>query len=371
MAPALDGEQRPHPGQQRPDAPGRATRSDLTLVDDRGSEVAVAPTGLRFRDQQARLFDRRACSLVDTGVDGLYGRSDVYESIAAALGTGWSPVAVGGGRRAAAFPFPAGRWPAGPSSSRADYLQVVPQPDGLGAHLRRRPTAATPRGSLRRGRRRRGLDRVAARRPSSVVLCSATCHPIYPLCTGRLPEGGRHFEVNGYCFRHEPSADPARMQAFHMHELVYVGDPDGAAGPPETRGLERWPPGGSRELGLDVRAPSSANDPFFGCGSGRMLAANQLEEELEDRGGDPHLLEDSRLTAWSCRPTAAHATISAPPFGIETAESGAVRPTARAWASEWKARITLALLHRPRARPRRGRPGAVRASRLGLEEVEP
>ena len=34
--------------------------------------------------------------------------------------------------------------------------------------------------------------------PAEVVLCSAACHPVYPLCTdGRLPAGGRRFEVYG------------------------------------------------------------------------------------------------------------------------------------------------------------------------------
>ena len=45
---------------------------------------------------------------------------------------------------------------------------------------------------------------------------------------GELPEGGRLFDVLGTCFRREPSDDPARMQAFHMHEFVHVGTPESA-----------------------------------------------------------------------------------------------------------------------------------------------
>ena len=35
-------------------------------------------------------------------------------------------------------------------------------------------------------------------------------------------------EVYGYCFRHEPSTDPFRMQSFRQHDYVYLGTPDGA-----------------------------------------------------------------------------------------------------------------------------------------------
>ena len=61
---------------------------------------------------------------------------------------------------------------------------------------------------------------------ADVSLCPAVCHPLYPTLAGTLPEGGSRYDVSGWCFRHEPSLDPARMQAFRQHELVYVGDAD-------------------------------------------------------------------------------------------------------------------------------------------------
>ena len=113
--------------------------------------------------------------------------------------------------------------------------------------------------------------------PSDVALCSAACHQLYPLCSGRLPAGGRRLEVFGHCFRHEPSLDPARMQAFRMHEIVYLGDPEGAVAHRDLW-LER-----SADLlsglGLAVDAVV-ANDPFFGR-AGRMLASNQHAETLK------------------------------------------------------------------------------------------
>ena len=114
-------------------------------------------------------------------------------------------------------------------------------------------------------------------RPSEVTLCSAGCHPLYPLLSGGLPAGGRRFECFGQCFRHEPSLDPARMQSFRQHEFVYVGEPENAVGHRDLW-LER-----SAELlsglGLEVESVV-ANDPFFGR-AGRMLAANQRSDAFK------------------------------------------------------------------------------------------
>ncbi len=64
---------------------------------------------------------------------------------------------------------------------------------------------------------------------TDVALCSAACHNIYPnFAHQTVPSSGLLFEVQGTCFRHEPSVDPARMQSFRMHEFVYLGTPEGA-----------------------------------------------------------------------------------------------------------------------------------------------
>jgi seryl-tRNA synthetase len=114
--------------------------------------------------------------------------------------------------------------------------------------------------------------------PTDVALCSAGCHPVYPLLAGTtVPEQGARFEVETWCFRHEPSEDPARLQSFRQHEFVHLGTPDGAVAH-RDRWLER---GHSllRDLDLDV-AVEVANDPFFGR-AGRLLAANQRTKELK------------------------------------------------------------------------------------------
>ena len=97
------------------------------------------------------------------------------------------------------------------------------------------------------------------------------------MLAGELPEGGRLFDVLGTCFRHEPSDDPARMQAFHMHEFVHVGTPESALAFRDDW-LGRSPADDGRpraEVDADV-----ANDPFFGR-VGSMLAANQRESALK------------------------------------------------------------------------------------------
>ncbi len=72
--------------------------------------------------------------------------------------------------------------------------------------------------------------------PAEVVLTPAACYPVYPMSTGTLPDGGRHFDIINWCFRHEPSIDPCRMQAFRQQEIVCIGTPDQAEGPSRATG---------------------------------------------------------------------------------------------------------------------------------------
>jgi seryl-tRNA synthetase len=114
--------------------------------------------------------------------------------------------------------------------------------------------------------------------PLDVAMCSAACHNIYPHYAHQsIPVEGLLYEVQGVCFRHEPSADPARMQSFRMHEFVFLGTPEGALAHRDT-----WLALGARllaDLGLELEVVV-ANDPFFGR-VGRVLANGQLEKELK------------------------------------------------------------------------------------------
>jgi len=124
----------------------------------------------------------------------------------------------------------------------------------------------------------RGVDWTRRLAPTDVALCSAGCHPIYPLVAGStLPNGGLRYEVQTWCFRHEPSEDPARMQSFRQHEFVYLGTPDGA-----KAHRDRWLEQGRdllSALGIAVSAVV-ATDAFFGR-PGQLLASSQRTKELK------------------------------------------------------------------------------------------
>ncbi|MGA3149932.1 MAG: hypothetical protein ABSF33_21035, partial [Acidimicrobiales bacterium] len=159
--------------------------------------------------------------VIDAGVEGLYGRTLAYEQIIAGIIGLTTRTGAGDGAMTVHFPPVIPRW----LLERTDYLKSFPDLTG---------SVHTFRGDDKLHARlltlvEEGRDWVEVLEPADVVLRPAACHPVYPLCTdGPLPAEGRRFEVHGWCFRHEPSPDPARMMAFRMHEFVYVGDPAGA-----------------------------------------------------------------------------------------------------------------------------------------------
>lgn len=113
---------------------------------------------------------------------------------------------------------------------------------------------------------------------TQVVLTPAACYPVYAaMADTQLPPNGRLVDVCSYCFRHEPSDDPARMQAFRQREYVRVAAPEIV-----QSWREVWMERATlflRSLGLHPEVVP-ANDPFFGPG-GRFLAASQQEQDLK------------------------------------------------------------------------------------------
>ena len=86
---------------------------------------------------------------------------------------------------------------------------------------------------------------------TDVVLTPAACYPVYAMASGTLPANGRVVDAASYCFRHEPSEDPGRMQIFRMHEIVRLGDSATC-----VAFRDEWLSRGEsllREIGLDVR----------------------------------------------------------------------------------------------------------------------
>src|SRR6476469_5326181 len=142
--------------------------------------------------------------LLPTGVPGLYGRSATYQHIVDGLCRAISRLgAVEHCYEQVTFPPLLNRR----VFDRTNYLKSFP--DLMGS-------VHVFRGDERQhaellSRVEAGENWSELLEPAEVVVCSATCHPVYPLCSGVLPEEGRRFEIHGYCFRHEPSVDPARM----------------------------------------------------------------------------------------------------------------------------------------------------------------
>jgi seryl-tRNA synthetase len=204
--------------------------------------------------------------LIPTGVEGLYGRSETYESIVDALGKVVHRLGEGEPVEVVNFPPVEAR----DAFEKTSYLESFPNLVGA------------VRGFSGSGRDHQRLLRAFAAgedwseqfEGTDIVMSPAACHPVYPMCAGRLPPGGRRFEVAGQCFRREPSLDPARMQVFRMHEQVYVGEPGTA-----LRHRDRWVELARTalgDLGLEVTA-ELANDPFFGR-TGELLADLQRKE---------------------------------------------------------------------------------------------
>ncbi len=137
-----------------------------------------------------------------------------------------------------------------------------------------------------------GKDWSAYQKMTEVALTSAACYPVYASSSGALPAGGRVIDVTSYCFRHEPSEDPTRLQIFRMREFIRLGTADAV-----TAWRATWMERGSgllERLGLPVRLVA-ASDPFFGR-VGRMLAANQREQELKFEIVVP-IISEARPTA--------------------------------------------------------------------------
>lgn len=226
------------------------------------------------RPDAARLYrdDLIAAGLlIPTGVDGLYGRNALFEAVVSGLDHAVTRMAAGDGAEVMRFP---------PLLTRetfvtSGYLKGFPHLAGTVHSFcgneaeHHRMLAAIDKGE----------DWSGYQKPSDVVLTPAACYPIYPVVAarGKLPPSGALVDVFSYCFRHEPSVDPCRMQMFRMRENVRIGSAEQVLSFRETWRLrvlafvERL----ALPAALDV-----ATDPFFGRG-GKLMAAGQRDQQLK------------------------------------------------------------------------------------------
>lgn len=282
-------------------------------------------------DAQVAFRDRMVAAgvLVPMGVDGLVGKGRDFVDVFAALDRRIT-AAPPAGEDHELFRFP----PLIPRSmlEQTDYLRSFP--DLIGSVHSFSGRDADHAELLRLVED--GGDWGSALTAADACLLPAACYPIYPMVAGsqaRLPEGGRRFDVLGTCFRHEPSADAARMQVFHQREYVRLGTPEDAMAHRDLwldRALALL-----GDLGLDVRA-EVANDPFFGR-AGRMLAANQRESALKFEVvatvGDAE--QPTAIASCNC-----HQDHLGAAFGVETADGAVAHSACVGFGME---RITLAL----------------------------
>jgi seryl-tRNA synthetase len=264
--------------------------------------------------------------LVGTGTDGIYGRSSVYEGVVAAVDGLAQHVAAS--ERTLSYRFP----PVMPRQvlERTGYLSSFP--DLIGSVTTFVGDDRDHKALLEVAQE--GGDWPAMLEDAGVSLCPAVCHPLYPTLSGSLPDGGRRYDVAGWCFRHEPSTDPARMQSFRQHDLVYVGDAVRA-----TEHRDRWLQLGYDifvGLGLDVETVV-ANDAFFGR-AGRILASNQRSEALKYEIVTPINSSEHPTAIASSN---SHLDHFGQPFGIVTADGQVAHSCCFGFGLD---RITLALL---------------------------
>jgi seryl-tRNA synthetase len=224
-------------------------------------------------DMQVSFLDRlfEAGLLIDTGVDGLYGRSGEFEEVIAAFERLIDR--IGGGDGAEAMRFPPGMNRAYFETS--GYMKSFPQLAGTvhsfcGNELDHMSLLKCMEV---------GEDWTEGQEATDIVLTPAACYPLYPTVArrGRLPAAGGLFDLQSYCFRHEPSKDPARQQLFRMREYVCMGTEAQV-----TDFRQRWMDRGvemMKSIGLEVTI-DIANDPFFGR-AGKMLANNQRDQNLK------------------------------------------------------------------------------------------
>ena len=209
---------------------------------------------------------------VPTGVPGVFGRGSAFEAVR--LGLDALITRTAADERAEVLHFP----PVIPRRllESSEYLHSFPHLAGTIFGFE----GSEPEAAEQYAVASRHDDWSRFQTMSDLVLTPASCYPVYAAIAARAPlcPGGVTIDPGAaYVFRREPSDDPARLQMFHMRELVRIADPETALTWRDSwieRGLSLL-----RSLGLDV-LPDVAADPFFGR-AGRMLAASQREQQLK------------------------------------------------------------------------------------------
>lgn len=150
-------------------------------------------------DMQTSLLDRLfdAGLLIDTGVDGLYGRGGAFEDVITRF-----EALIGAHAPKAETPEVI-RFPPGMNRAHFEgsgYMKSFPQLAGTvhsfcGCELDHMNLLQCIS---------EGGDWTEGQKATEIVLTPAACYPLYPTIArrGALPEGGGLFDLQSYCFRH-------------------------------------------------------------------------------------------------------------------------------------------------------------------------
>ena len=214
---------------------------------------------------------RDAGLLTATGIPGIEARSARFDAVVDALDA--LVGRTGAVDQPEVFRFP----PAMPSAqlARSGYLKSFPQLLGTihcfcgndAAHREMLRCVAA------------GDDWTTQQQATDLLLTPAACYPLYPIIASRgpLPSGGTIHDMHSWCFRHEPSPEPTRMQCFRVREFVRMGNEDQVlafrhAWIDRAQGMAT-----ALQLPFEI---DIANDPFFGR-AGRLMADAQREQRLK------------------------------------------------------------------------------------------
>ena len=207
--------------------------------------------------------------IIPVGVQGIFGRGPMFEDVLRQFDDLVSRLAMPDGATKMSFPPCLDR----KVLEQSEFLDSFPQLAGTifsftGNEAQHKELSEC----VHEGRPWTHLQTMTA-----VCLTPAACYPVYPSFSGTLPENGRLVDMQNWVFRNEPSPEPTRMQSFRVREFVRAGSPDMVIAWRNIwlqRGIDIL-----LSLGLPARS-EVASDPFFGRG-GRMLAANQREQQLK------------------------------------------------------------------------------------------
>lgn len=277
-------------------------------------------------DQQAFYDDLVKHGLIlPTPVQGGYGRGPVFEDVLQRFNALVSHVAKDDGAETLMFPPIIAR----SMIEKLGYMDNFPQLSGsihsfFGNDAQSKQLSAT----VHAGERWEHMLE-----PTESMLIPAACYPVYPIFSGLLPKGGRLVTVLNWVYRHEPSAEPTRLQSFRMREFIRVGTPDEVVEWRNTwlqRGLTLL-----SGLGLPVQS-DVASDPFFGRG-GKIMAASQRDQRLKFEVLCPVISLEKPTAICSFNWHQDHFTST---FGIRTSENELANTACLGFGLE---RVTLAL----------------------------